>query len=78
MLWPLLAASAVLFTLAGAAAAGPYEDGLAAAKRGDHATALILWRPLAQQGDAQAQSGLGTMYANGVGVAQDYAEAAKW
>jgi hypothetical protein len=35
--------------------AGPYEDGLATHKRGDYATALLLWRPLADQGDADAQ-----------------------
>ena len=32
----------------------------------------------AEQGDANAQGGLGAMYASGKGVAQDYAEAAKW
>jgi hypothetical protein len=36
-------------------AIGPLEDGLAAAKRGDYATALRLSRPLADQGDAVAQ-----------------------
>ena len=33
---------------------------------------------LAEQGDADAQSGLGVMYATGVGVPQDYTEAVKW
>ncbi|MBM3504914.1 MAG: sel1 repeat family protein [Alphaproteobacteria bacterium] len=62
----------------GAAHAGPYEDGLAAARRGDFATALRLWKPLAEQGDAEAQQLLGLMYNEGRGVPQDYAEAAKW
>jgi Sel1 repeat len=59
-------------------AAGPFEDGLAAFHRGDYATALRLWRPLAVQGDAPAQSYLGFMYAGGRGVPRDYAEAETW
>jgi hypothetical protein len=61
--------------LAAPVAAGPFEDGVAADKRGDYATALRLWRPLADQGDASAQNNLGFMYENGHGVPQDYAEA---
>ena len=64
--------------LSGAANAGPFDDALAAAKRGDYATAFRLWRPLADQGDADAQSNLGVMYANGQGVPQNHAEAVKW
>src|SRR5262245_29359498 len=55
-------------------AAGPYEDGLAAYGRGDHATAIQLWRPLADQGNVHAQANLGFMYL----VSQDYANAASW
>ncbi len=58
--------------------AGPYEDGVEAAGRGDYTTALKFWRPLAEQGHAVAQSHLGYMYENGKGVQQDNAEAAKW
>jgi len=36
------------------------------------------YRPAAAQGDADAQFGLGFMYANGNGVPQDYKEAEKW
>jgi TPR repeat protein len=39
---------------------------------------LQLLRPLADQGDTKAQFNLGVMYANGLGVPQDYAEAVKW
>ena len=35
-------------------------------------------KQLAQKGDASAQSDLGGMYYNGLGVPQDYAQAAKW
>ena len=36
------------------------------------------WRPLAEQGDADAQSMLGAMYSLGKGVPQDDKVAAKW
>ena len=55
-----------------------YAKGLAAAQSGDFATALKEWQPLAEQGDAYAQTNLGLMYKNGDGVVQDYAEAVKW
>ena len=58
--------------------AADLEAGLEAYDRGDYATALEEWRPLAEQGDADAQLGLGAMYFYGQGVPQDYAEAVKW
>ena len=58
--------------------AGQFEDALAAAQRGDYATALRLWRPLAEQGDDHAQFDVAYMYEHGNGVPQDFAEAAKW
>ena len=60
------------------ASAEPFEDGLAAHQRGDYATALKFWRPLAEQGNANAQYRLGLIYANGRGMPQDNAEAVKW
>src|SRR6266852_2147310 len=65
-------------SLAVPVAAGPFEDGVAAYKRGDYATALRLWRPLAEQGAADAQFVLAAMYDKGQGVRQDYTEAVKW
>jgi TPR repeat protein len=35
-------------------------------------------RPLAEEGDAEAQSALGIFYVNGRGVPKDYVEAYKW
>ena len=40
--------------------------------------ALKYWKPLAEQGNAEAQFNVGLMYYEGDGVEQDYAEAAKW
>ena len=62
----------------GPATAGPLEDAIAAYQAGDYATALKLWTPLAEQGDAFAQGLLGLMYFNGEGVPQDYVEAVRW
>jgi uncharacterized protein len=56
-----ISAIILMLCLAGQVAAGPIEDGVAASKRGDFATALRLWRPLAGQGNADAQYYLGFM-----------------
>ena len=69
---------AVIIGVAQVASAGPLEDGQAAYDRGDYATALRLWRPLAEQGDAKAQFRLGEMYQTGHGVPQDYVRAYMW
>ena len=74
----ILAGIVMALILTGCDGAGPYEDGLAAYERGDYATALRLWRPLAEQGNAGAQHILGLMYDSGQGVPQDLAEAVKW
>jgi TPR repeat protein len=58
--------------------AGPFEDGMAATLRGDHAAALKFWRPLAEKGDARAQFYLGVMYDAGEGLPQDRVESVKW
>ncbi len=58
--------------------AADLEAGLEAYDRGDYATALKEWRPLAEQGHATAQFALGAMYSSGQHVPQDYAEAVKW
>jgi uncharacterized protein len=72
-----LTSSLVLVAIASATVAGSLEDATTAYQRGDYETARRLLRPLAEQGDAAAQSKLGEMYAAGDGVRQDYAEAAK-
>lgn len=49
--------------------------GVEAAARGDFATAVSLWRPLAETGDADAQYNLAQAYKFGRGVETDLAEA---
>jgi TPR repeat protein len=61
-----------------AAVAGPWEDGMAAYNRGDYVPAIRLFRPLAEQGNAKAQSLLGVMYRRGEGVARSSVHAFIW
>ena len=68
---------AILIGLAAPAWAG-FAEGVAAYKRGDYATALREFRPLAEQGDPKAQVQLGGMYQDGRGVPLDYVVAARW
>jgi len=78
MLKRVLVGVAAVVMLAGAAMAGPVEDAEAAYDRGDFVTARTLLRPLADQGNAQAQMLLGYIYDNGKDVEPDHAEAIKW
>jgi len=68
----------LVLLLAVPAAGQDFQKGFEAAERGDYATALREWRPLAEVGLAGAQLRLGIMYYAGQGVPQDYAEAVKW
>jgi len=57
--------------------ADQYDEGVKAAKAGDHKTAGQIWRSLADQGDARAQYMLGLVYFVSEGVPQHYLEAIK-
>ena len=59
-------------------AAGQLEDAWVALRKSDCASALNIWRPLAEQGDAAAQTGLGILYDNGCAVPKDAALALVW
>jgi TPR repeat protein len=63
--------------LATPAGAG-YDEGEAAFGRGDYATALREWRPLADRGNGVSQHNLCLMHALGQGVPQDYVKAHLW
>ena len=69
---------AIMLAIAVPADAGPFEDGAESAERGDYATALRIFRSLAEQGLAEAQINLGRMYRFGHGVPQDLAAAHMW
>jgi TPR repeat protein len=74
----VIAAIILVLRFATPVAAGPLEDADAAIKRRDYATAVRLIRPLAEQGDANAQYKLGVFYDNGLGVPQDKIRAYMW
>jgi uncharacterized protein len=75
----IISTLALSFTLGiGVAFADPFDDSIAAYDRGDYASAVRLFRLLAEQGNAQAQNALGAMYYNGKGVAKDFKEAVNW
>ena len=77
MTWTRLMLTAVV-VLAVSPAWADFQAGEDAYKKGDYATALKQWRPLAEQGDASAQFRLAYMYVNGYGVPEDMTEAARW
>ena len=60
------------------AQAKPLDDALAAYDAEDYSKALKLLKPLAEQGEAQAQIKLGWMYLQSKGVSEDFKEAFKW
>jgi hypothetical protein len=69
---------AVFLGSVGMSASADYQKGLTAAKSGNWVTALREWEPLVKEGDADAQTVLGAMYADGKGVPQNYKTAVKW
>lgn len=78
MIYRLLIACCLTFLIATPAAAQDLDKGFAAYQRGDFATALREWRPLAEAGDIDGRYGLGVMYDKGRGVPEDNAEAVRW
>jgi len=75
---PRILLSLVLVTVCAAPVWAGFEEGIAAYERGDYATTLKEWRPLAEQGDPVAQHHLGWLYVIGRGVPQDSQEAVRW
>ena len=60
------------------ARANDLEDAIDAHYKGNHAKALELLPPIAEEGNVIAQGLLGRMYLRGEGVNQDYQQALKW
>ena len=73
----LLAAVGTVMLTVSAVAQTPFDQAVTAYNQGDYATALRLWRPLAEQGSPAAQYNLGIMHSSGEGVPLDYSEAAR-
>ncbi len=73
-------AFAALILLVGsiAQASAAMEEGVAAYQRGDYATAIREFKPLAEKGDPKAQFHLGEIYGQGRGVKRDLEKAARW
>jgi TPR repeat protein len=69
-------AGLVLTSITGAVADG--VAGFEAYEKGDYATALKEFLPLAQSGQASAEAAVGQMYFEGKGVKPDMKEAARW
>jgi TPR repeat protein len=67
-----------LCSFAASAYAGDIDEGKAAYEHRDYKAAMNLLRPLADQGNAEAQFKVGEMYRNGQGVAKDQTEAYFW
>lgn len=69
--------AAVFWGLVGCAPAN-YQKGIKNYKPDDVAAAVRELKPLAEQGNAEAQFNLGSLYYQGRGVPQDYREATEW
>ena len=68
----------ILLLICNSTIAADYQKGFDAYSEGDYATALAEWRPLAEEGNAGGQFGLGLLYSNGWGVDLNDDEALKW
>jgi uncharacterized protein len=68
----------LLLLCVGQMAWASYQAGEDAYLRQDYDTALSEWRPLAEQGHAEAQNMLGYMYRYGEGLPQDFKLAREW
>jgi TPR repeat protein len=78
-MWRRISGTAIILSvLIFEAPAGPLEDANAAVRKRDYATAIQLIRPLAEQGDPNAQYMLGVFYDNGLGVPQDRVKGYLW
>jgi uncharacterized protein len=78
LLKQMLLVCAFIFALTEHAIADSISDAEDAFDAGDYEKAAMLFRSLADQGDAEAQINLGMMYYRGQGVPQDYLEAVTW
>lgn len=71
-------AAAALCGAAATQAQDAFQQGLDAYLDGEYQAALEHWRPAAESGDAVAAFNIGVLYAQGLGVEVDQAEAVRW
>jgi len=64
--------------LSASAFCGPLEEGREAFRRQDYPRAWNLLQPLADQGNAQAETLVGVMYFRGLGVPEDLSGGLEW
>ena len=57
---------------------GAETDPYKAFKKGDYSTSYALLKPMAKDGDAEAQNYLGVHYYLGLGIAKDHRKAVDW
>jgi len=68
----------LIFLIPSPLSAQDFDRGVETDERGVYDESLQELRQHAEQGDAEAQAALGSAYAEGHGVLQDYEEATKW
>jgi S1-C subfamily serine protease len=73
-----LLAVLMLLGVSGSVMGADFQKGKDAYEKKDYATALREWRPLAEQGKADAQYGLAGLYQLGKGVPENIKTALKW
>jgi TPR repeat protein len=74
----LVAAAVLSLSAANVAEAATFRQGVSALQRHDYVSASRAFIPLAERGNAAAQSYLGFLFETGRGVPQNYTEAAMW
>jgi len=73
-----LVAAALALAMTAPVGAQSVRAGIAAWQHADYARAVAIWRPLAENGDADAQFNLGQAYRLGRGVATNLSAAKSW
>ncbi|BAU48549.1 Sel1 repeat-containing protein [Sulfurifustis variabilis] len=71
-------ASCLVLAVTADAGGSPHADALTAYQSADYERAMKLFRPLAEQGDPQAEYYVGRMYEKGQGVEKDNEQMALW
>jgi len=75
---PLVAVAAISLSFFSESVSADFTKGQDAYSSGDYQTAMSEWQPLAEEGNAEGQFGMGLLYANGFGVDLNDDLALKW